>query len=128
MALALEGLAGSLHAGRLPPAEDLALAANTLGQVWEAGPPASLERSAEFDSAWAEFMLASQACARGSPREVAQVERSAQTLALQLRWTSQDVDGPAPRSDLPPSVRKSIARLSSRYARFGLRRGVPSAA
>jgi hypothetical protein len=73
-------------------------------------------------------MLASQACSRGSAREVAIVERSAQALALHLRWTSQDVDGPPPRNDLDGAVRKSIARLASKYARYGMRRGAPFAA
>lgn len=119
MALALEGISGALHQGRPVEVKDLASASKAAGWVWEAGPEPDAPQAREFEAAHEQFEKASSACAQGAAHESAIVERSAQTLARQLRWMAQAQQ--EARKELPSAASNSITELTKKYGRYGVR-------
>lgn len=91
MALALEGIAGALHAGRRVHSQ-----------------------------ARGRMSHAANGCAAGNARDAATVELAAQDLARELRWMAHDLADRPPRTPAWEQA-KVIRDLQSRYARFGFR-------
>lgn len=121
MALALEGIAGALHAGRPVEPKDLGAAAVAAEKVWEAGPEPDPVRNQEFQAARATFITCVDTGARGGAKEAAALERAAQGMALQLRATAQEAGDHPGRASLPAATSQAMAQLASKYGRFGMR-------
>ena len=121
MALALEGVAGALHAGLHIDEAELEAAAKAAQQVWEAGPKPEPGRHHEFEAARDRLREAAPGCAKGQAREAGLVERSAITMALQLRWMAQDLAAQPARKEPPKEAGQAIAALSAKYRRHGRR-------
>lgn len=121
MALALEGVAGALHAGRPVEAADLATATHAAGQVWDSAPESTPARANEFEQARADLTHAADACVHGAARESAIVERCAQRLATHLRLNAQEQNAKPPRKTLTTAVLREINGLATKYGRYGIR-------
>ncbi|MHB8634414.1 MAG: hypothetical protein ACYDBQ_10715 [Thermoplasmatota archaeon] len=121
MALVLEGLAGSVHAGHPIASEDLQTAAKAAEWVWEAGPTPGPAHSQDFEKARAHFVRASEGCAAGAPRDAGIVEQSAQRMANEFRWMGQELEVEGPRKELPVAATNVIGALASKYGRYGIR-------
>jgi hypothetical protein len=120
MALALEGLAGAVHAGHHVNADHLDRAAQASLRVWEAGPEPGPARDAEFRTLQSTLNGASAGCVRGLPKECAAVQQAAYRMALELRWMVRDLASHRPRRPAP-QVEDVVADLQSHYGRYGQR-------
>jgi hypothetical protein len=120
MSLALEGLAGAIHANHPVEARDLAAASHAAESVWQAGPDPGSMRDADFEAAREAFNAATTGCAQGLAKESAAAERAAQQMALELRWMGKDLARKGPRLQ-PPRLESVITRLQVAYGRYGYR-------
>jgi hypothetical protein len=121
MALALEGIAGALHSGRPVEPNDLGAAAAAAEKVWDAGPEPNKVRDHEFQEARAKFLEGVRAGPRSGAREAAAIERAAQGMAVQLRAVAQESDDRPGRGMVSSATILSMAQLSAKYARYGIR-------
>lgn len=120
MALALEGLAGAIHAGHPVLSRDVTAAADLAWQVWQAGPDPGPSFDRDFEASCLRLGDSAAGAARASPKEAAAAGRAALDLARELRRVARDLAGKPARGD-PPKAMPAILKLQANYGRYGIR-------
>ncbi|MES2154011.1 MAG: hypothetical protein V4510_02660 [bacterium] len=122
LAKALEGMAGALHDCKQVTKEDLEAAALVAHEVWPARVDGHDLHDREYETARHEVRKFAAAAEAGDAKAISWIERSAQHMALALRWKARaaaDVKLTPARNSMPKHARSRIIKvLDQRYARY----------
>ncbi len=123
LAIAFEGMAGALHDCRPVAKEDLEVAAVVAHEVWPARVDGASVHDREYEAARHEVRKFAAAAVAGDAKAISWIERSAQHMALALRWKARsEVEMRPARNSMPHQARTRIIKvLDKRYARFASR-------
>ncbi len=126
LAKALEGMAGALHDCRTVSQEDLEAAATVAHEVWPARVDGHNLHDREYETARHEVRKFAAAAVAGDAKAISWIERSAQHMALALRWKAHsDLHLKPARNSMPRHARARIIKvLDRRYGRFATRNPV----